>query len=108
MRAGLGQDGKVAEGARDPYDASRCLDQEDVYVEGSRSCLLLKGKRQDLTPIVAIEPSETNGLRAASRIMVDKITTAPKARLGTRIGRLAGEDMTRLDRAILIFLGLAG
>lgn len=57
---------------------------------------------------IAIEPSETNGLRAASRLMVDKITSVPKHKLATRIGRLADDDMLRLNRAVLIFLGLAG
>src|SRR5881628_367865 len=55
-----------------------------------------------------IEPSETNGLRTTSRLMVDKITTMPKAKLVTRIGRLADEEMVRLNRAMTIFLGLAG
>jgi mRNA interferase MazF len=55
-----------------------------------------------------IEPSEINGLQAASRIMVDKITTVPKEKLGTHIGRLADEDLLRLNRALLLFLGLAG
>ena len=55
-----------------------------------------------------VVPSSTNGPETASRLMVDKVTTVPKSRLGRRIGRLADEDMVRLDRAILIFLGLAG
>lgn len=54
-----------------------------------------------------IEPSSTNGLETTSRLMVDKVTTVPKSRLGRRIGRLADADVVRLDRAILIFLGLA-
>ena len=56
----------------------------------------------------AIEPSETNGLRVISRLMVDKITTIPKTKLGARIGRLADKDMVRLNRAMMIFLGLGG
>ena len=44
----------------------------------------------------------------ASRLMVDKVTTVPKARLGKRIGRLSDSDMVRVNRALLIFLGLAG
>jgi mRNA interferase MazF len=55
-----------------------------------------------------VEPDETNGLRASCRLMVDKITTIPKAKLGTRIGRLSDEDMLRLNRAVLVFLGVAG
>lgn len=57
---------------------------------------------------LAVEPSETNGLEATSRLMVDKITTMPKLKLGTRIGRLADDDMVRLNRAMMIFLGIAG
>jgi mRNA interferase MazF len=57
---------------------------------------------------VSVEPSETNGLTTASRLMVDKITTVPKPKLGRRIGRLADADMLRLNRSLIIFLGLAG
>jgi mRNA interferase MazF len=55
-----------------------------------------------------IEPDAVNGLTLPSRLMVDKITTMPKAKLGTRAGALKVEDMVRLNRAILVFLGLAG
>jgi len=55
-----------------------------------------------------VEPSATNGLRSVCRLMVDKITTVPKSRLGSRAGRLADKDMVRLNRAILVFLGIAG
>lgn len=55
-----------------------------------------------------IVPNERNGLRAPSRLMVDKITTVPKSKIGTHVGRLDDEDVLRLNRAILIFLGLAG
>ncbi|MBZ5567036.1 MAG: type II toxin-antitoxin system PemK/MazF family toxin [Acidobacteriia bacterium] len=54
-----------------------------------------------------IEPSEDNGLRTACRLMVDKITTVPKAKIGARVGRLADEDTVRLNRAVLVFLGIA-
>jgi len=54
-----------------------------------------------------IEPTGRNGLSSASRLMVDKITTVPKVRLGKRIGKLNDEDMVRLNRALTVFLGLA-
>ena len=54
-----------------------------------------------------VTPSEINGLAAPSRMMVDKITTAPKSKFGAKVGRLANEDMLRLDRVMLAFLGLA-
>jgi mRNA interferase MazF len=55
-----------------------------------------------------VEPDDVNGLREASSLMVDKITTVPRSKLGEDIGRLGDEDMVRLGRAILVFLGLAG
>ena len=54
-----------------------------------------------------VEPNERNGLRSPSRLMVDKITTIPKAKVGERIGRLDDEDVLRLNRALMVFLGLA-
>jgi mRNA interferase MazF len=56
---------------------------------------------------LAVEPNEHNGLRVACRLMVDKITTVPKAKVGARVGRLDDEDILRLNQAVLVFLGLA-
>jgi len=56
---------------------------------------------------LAVEPSEHNGLRATCRLMVDKITTVPKSKVGDRIGRLDDEDVLRLNQAVIVFLGLA-
>ena len=56
---------------------------------------------------VPVDPTAVNGLRATSRLMVDKVTTVPKSRLGQRIGRLADDDLLRLNRSLLVFLGLA-
>ena len=39
--------------------------------------------------------------------MIDKITTVSKAKLQTRIGRLADGDLVRVNRAVVVFLGLA-
>lgn len=53
-----------------------------------------------------VEPNEGNGLRAACRLMADKITTMSRSRLGRKVGRLDEEDLVRLNRAALVFLGL--
>jgi len=55
-----------------------------------------------------IDPAAENGLDAPSRLIVDKITTVARSKLGRRIVRLADTDMLRLNRAIVVFLGLAG
>lgn len=56
---------------------------------------------------LVIAPSSENGLKEPSRLMIDKITTVPKAKLGRRIGRVGDADLLRLNRALLIFLGMA-
>jgi len=55
-----------------------------------------------------IAPDERNGLREMSSLMVDKITTVPRSKLGERLGRLADADMIGLERAIAVFFGMAG
>jgi mRNA interferase MazF len=57
---------------------------------------------------IPIEPDEVNGLQERSSLMVDKVTTVPRAKLGQRLGRLGDDDMVRLGRAVIVFFGLAG
>ncbi len=57
---------------------------------------------------LTVTPDDLNGLREVSRLMVDKLTTVPRSKLGQQVGRLSDEDMVRLGRALLVFLGLAG
>jgi mRNA interferase MazF len=54
-----------------------------------------------------VNSNERNGLHATCRLMVDKITTLPKTKVGTHVGRLDDEDILRLNQAMLVFLGLA-
>lgn len=54
-----------------------------------------------------VEPTDGNGLLSTCRLMADKVTTVDKSKLGKRIGRLDDADIVRLNRAILVFLGLA-
>ena len=94
------------------------------YAGKPRPVVILQDDRFDLTDSVTVcafttdptdaplfrltvEPGESNGLPSVCRLMVDKITTVPKARIGARIGRLADEDIVRLNRAVLVFLGIA-
>ena len=61
-------------------------------------------------PVVrlVVEPSTGNGLRVQSRLMVDKLTAVPASKVGAVIGHLDDEDLVRLNRALMVFLGLAG
>lgn len=57
---------------------------------------------------IAVRPDAANGLREPCRLMVDKLVTVPRSRLGAPIGTLDVETMGQLGRSIVVFLGLAG
>ena len=57
---------------------------------------------------LVIEPTPGTGISATSRLMVDKITTVRRTKLGERIGELEDADIVRLNRAVVTFLGIAG
>lgn len=53
-----------------------------------------------------IEPSATLPLLATSYVMVDKLTTVRRDRVGQVIGSLAWDELVRLDRSLVVFLGI--
>ena len=83
--------------------------QDDAFAErDSVTVCLITTDSADLPVFrIAVDPNAENVLRATSRLMVDKVTTEPKSRLGQCIGRLADADLLRLNRSLLVFLGLA-
>lgn len=56
---------------------------------------------------IPVEPSDATGLTQYSQLMIDKVTTVPRISLGELVGHLSDADVIRLDRALLVFLGLA-
>jgi mRNA interferase MazF len=40
--------------------------------------------------------------------MIDKVTTVSKSKIASYVGRLSDEDILRVNRALIVFLGLAG
>jgi mRNA interferase MazF len=56
---------------------------------------------------VPLDPDDSNGLDAPSSIMLDKVTTMPRSKLGERIGKVSDADLLALSRGLVVFLGLA-
>jgi mRNA interferase MazF len=56
---------------------------------------------------ITIDPSNENGLRLRSQVMVDKPVTVRRERIGQAIGRLDTEDVRRLNAALAFVMGLA-
>lgn len=56
---------------------------------------------------LTLEPAADVGLRSVSQIMIDKVTTVKRDKVGRRIGRVGDETMLRVSRAIALWFGLA-
>ncbi len=56
---------------------------------------------------IPVEPTGSTGISRPSQIMVDKLTTMPRVNVRDHLGHLSDADLVRLDRALLVFLGLA-
>jgi len=56
---------------------------------------------------LAIDPTPENGLREPSFVMVDKAMSIRTEKLGAAFGRLDRADMTRVNRSLALFLGIA-
>jgi mRNA interferase MazF len=78
------------------------------YLESVTVCALTSLMAPIKVTRPTVQPSDDNGLVSTSQLMVDKLTTLPKRKLGQRIGQLADTDMLALNRAVAAFLGLTG
>lgn len=57
---------------------------------------------------IPLRPRDTNGLTSPCSIMLDKITTMRRSRLGQRIGKMSTTEMLQVERGMLVFLGMTG
>lgn len=56
---------------------------------------------------VTIEPKPDNGLQKRSQVMVDKVLTVKREKLGPVIGRIDMAEMVQVERCLAVFLGIA-
>ena len=55
---------------------------------------------------VTVEPASSNGLRELSQVMVDKLSTVPRAKVSAAFGSLTTDKMRAVDRALLLVVGV--
>lgn len=81
--------------------------QSDFFDETATvTVLLLTGTFQDAPLLrLTVEPDEENGLRKQSQIMIDKVMTVRRDRVGSPFGRLNRETMVAVQRSLTVFLG---
>ena len=56
---------------------------------------------------IRVAPTAENGLGKVSQVMVDKLQTVAREKVGETIGRLDDESMLAVNRALAVFLGFA-
>jgi len=83
--------------------------QSDQYKEtGSLVVLLLSSDVLDAALMrVTVQPSAQNGLQKPSQVMVDKVYTLPRSKVGNAFGSIEDEIMREVDRCLTVFLGIA-
>ncbi|KAA0593771.1 mRNA interferase MazF [Azospirillum lipoferum] len=56
---------------------------------------------------LSVDPTPGNGLRKRSQVMVDKVQTIARDKTGEPFGRLEDDSMLAVNRAFLLWIGLA-
>ena len=83
--------------------------QSDLFAEHPSVTVLPVTSELRDAPLfrIDVEPSDGNGLRKISAVMVDKPQTVARTRIGSTIGRLDDDSMLAVTRALAVFLGFA-
>jgi mRNA interferase MazF len=82
--------------------------QSDLFDDTATvTVLLLSGTPVD-APLLRldIQPTDSNGLRRPSRVMVDKIMTIRRDKVGPPFGTLDEATLATVTRSLVLFLGI--
>ncbi len=82
--------------------------QSDLFSEHPSVTILPVTSELRGTPLfrIPIKPTESNGLRKPSEVMVDKAQTVPREKIGDVFGHMVEEDMLAINRTLAVFLGV--
>jgi mRNA interferase MazF len=84
------------------------IQSDSIMATESVLVALLTSALADVTIYrLTIEPSEANGLRTPSQVMVDKIVAIPREKCGKTIGRIEDAGLIALDRLLAVTIGIA-
>jgi mRNA interferase MazF len=83
--------------------------QSDNFNEHTTATVLLVSSLLIDAPLfrITVDPNQTNGLKKKSQIMVDKIMTVKKEKIGEPFGVASDEVMLEVSRCLSVFLGIA-
>lgn len=83
--------------------------QADQFDEQATVTVLLVSSTLVNAPLfrITVQPSEGNGLQKPSQVMVDKVMTVKRDKLGQAFGRIDSDAMVEVERCLAVFLGIA-
>lgn len=83
--------------------------QADAFAEHSSVAVLPVTSMLVDAPLlrVTVQPNTENGLQKPSQVMVDKILTIKRDKVGVAFGRLDGATLLEIERRLTVFLGIA-
>lgn len=83
--------------------------QADQFDEHATVTVLLVSSTLVDAPLfrITVQPNELNGLRTTSQVMVDKIMTMKRDKLGPSFGRIDQDLLIEVERSMAVFLGIA-
>lgn len=91
-----------------PRPALILQDDSFAAIQSVTICLFTTDPTDAPLMRVPVAPSSANGLREPSRLMIDKLTTVPRSRMGERLGVVDDAVLSQVARAVFVFLGIAG
>ncbi len=82
--------------------------QSDAFADADTVTVVLVTSTLIDAPLLRplIEPTPGNGLRVPSQIMIDKVMTVRRERLGEPFGQLDADAMLTVNRLLALFLGI--
>ena len=83
--------------------------QSDHFEDAATVTVLLVSSTLVDAPLirVAVAPTANNGLQKPSQIMIDKVMSIRRDKVGPVLGSLEGDTMLSVTRSLAVFLGLA-
>ena len=83
--------------------------QSDNFVSHATVTVLLVSSALVDAPLfrITVQPTPGNGLQKPSQIMVDKVMTVKRDKIGGAFGSLDSIHMLEIERCLAVFLGIA-
>lgn len=84
------------------------LQSDRFYETGSVVVALITTDQQPTAGLIrkGILPTDGNGLRESSDVMIDKLVSLPRRKVGKAIGHLMSSEMAEITAALALFLGM--